>query len=127
MRLMLRYLDVVPLLRSACPSFDGSPEAALIERGTGEHIEVGLIVQHLIRLAEIGDTGSFAPVFDVVEHVLTEGDLEARNLVVAGFLDDLTNGTLSRGNHRDPRVFAPWFGPRTRRVPLIAELLQPDV
>jgi hypothetical protein len=119
---MIRYPDVVPMLRAACPSFDTSAEAELVEDGSGEFVHVGYFVAHLVDLVHLDRTDSFAAVFGVVERVLIEGDLEARNLVVAGFLDDLAN--LYRRDHRGPNAFEPWLGPRTRRVPGIAVLIE---
>jgi hypothetical protein len=121
---MIRYLDVVPKLRAACPSFDASHEAAFMEPEAGEFVHVGHFVAHLVVLSGEGRSESLSAVFEVVERVLVEGDLEARSLVVAGFLDDLTNLDFYRFGHQGPIGFEPWFRPYTRRVPSVAALLE---
>jgi hypothetical protein len=124
---MIRYLDVVPMLRAASPSFDHSADAAAAHPDDGEFVTVGAFVEHLIGLAIDGSTDSFPAVFDVIERVLADGDLEARNLVVGGLLDDLTNPDLFRRYALQPRDFAAWLGRRARRVPSVRAMLDADL
>ncbi len=124
---LISYLDVVPMLRGACPSFEGSPEAVASEPESGEFLLAAHFAAHLFALAREHRTESFPAVFAVVERVLAEGDLEAHHLVEDGLLDDLTNPRLFDHQRTSVGVFEPWLGPLTRRVPAVAEALEtPD-
>jgi hypothetical protein len=112
---LISYLDVVPLLIAACPTYKGSPQAIEADPDDGEYLLAGHFVAHLIQSLQEGITGSFPAVFAVVEWVLTEGDDEAQSLITEGFLDDLCNPEFHSGTTTRPEDFLHWLGPRTRR------------
>ena len=110
------YDEVLPLLVSACPSFPASDEARQVDEADGEFLHVGHFVAHLIALLARHDAGAFPAVFATVERVLVEGDDEARNLVEAGFLDELGRAQSYAGSGVAPEGFLPWLGDRTRQA-----------
>jgi hypothetical protein len=120
---MISYVEVVPLLTAACPSYRGSIQAAGAEEDEGEYLTVGRVVAHLVELLSGDDKDCLRAVFGVVEWVLEEGDDEARSLVIEGFFDDLTNPDFYAGSPSDPRDFVPWFGPCAREQPSVQPLL----
>jgi hypothetical protein len=117
------YLDVIPLLIAAAPSFNGSPEAEIAEAADGEFLRITQLVRHLIRLLDRGDTGSLSAVFGIVEWVFEEGDEPARHLIVAGFIDDLLNPGEYKGTRRRPQDFSSWLGPNARWLSRVATIL----
>jgi hypothetical protein len=120
---MISYLDVLPLLVAACPSYPDSTQATVANTDDGEYLGVGHLVEHLIELADREETDSFSRVFEVVEWVLDWGDGEARALLAEGFFYDLTNPDLYTATGKEPRDFVPWLGPRAREQPAIQLLL----
>jgi hypothetical protein len=120
---VIAYDDVVALLVAACPTYEGSPERAVVDDANGEYIRMTGFVRHLIRLLDEGDTGSFANVFGVVEWVLEEDDPPAVDLIQAGFFEDLADNGLYKNRRVRPLDFGPWFGPRARRDPIIQALV----
>lgn len=121
--MIIGYLEVLPLLVAACPSYGDSPHGVHADDDDGEYLGVGHLVGHLIRLLGSGDTACFSGVFGVVEWVLEEGDDEARKLIVDGFYDDLTSPAFYEGADVSPGDFEPWFGPQSRKVPAVRRLL----
>lgn len=121
---MIRYLDVVPMLRAACPSFGWSSHGASAEPESGEFLHASHFAGHLHALAGQNRTECFPTVFDVIERVLTEGDIEARRLVEGGLLDDLANPWLDDHRVASFWVFEPWLGPLALQVPAVAEALE---
>jgi hypothetical protein len=120
---VITYREVYPLLVAACPSFVGSKPAESADENDGEFLRIGYLVRHLILLLEDLDTESFSAVFGVVEWVLTEGDAEARSLINAGFLDDLTNPETYAHATRSPADFVRWLGPEACGHPSVQRLL----
>jgi hypothetical protein len=120
---MICYVEVVPLLIAACPSYRGSLPAAGAEEDEGEYLTVGRVVAHLIELLSRDDTACLRTVFGVVEWVLEEGDDEARSLLTDGFFDDLTNPDFYAESSKDPHDFVPWLGPCAREQPSVQPLL----
>jgi hypothetical protein len=120
---MIGYVEVVPLLTAACPTYSGSIHAAGAEEDEGEYLTVGRVVAHLIELLGRDDHECLLSVFGVVEWVLEEGDDEARALLTEGFFDDLTNPDFYTTSPNDPRAFVPWLGPRAREQPSVQPLL----
>ena len=124
---LIPYDDVLPLFAAACPSYPTSPEAARFDDADGHFVHMAVFVEHLIRLLDAGLTEHFPEVFAVAERVLVEGDDEARSLVTAGFLRDLTSIDLYGATPTGPSDFVPWFGPEARRDPHVKPLLAPRV
>jgi hypothetical protein len=120
----IHYLDVVPMLISATPSFEMSVDAARVEVGDGEYLHITQFVRHLIRLLCAGETGGFDRTFETVERVLAEGEEQAIQLMWFGFFDDLLQPDLYESIDRQPADFGPWLGPLARRFPPIAAALR---
>jgi hypothetical protein len=120
---VIQYDDVVAFLIEACPSYERSPERAGVDDRNGEYIRVTGFVKYLIRLLDEGSTDSFSSVFGVVESVLEGEDSAAIDLIQAGFFEDLADPGLYEDTRVQALDFAPWFGPRARRDPVIAAVL----
>jgi hypothetical protein len=120
---VIRYGDVVAFLIAACPSYDGSPERAAVDDANGEYIRVTGLVRHLIRLLDDGDTDSFSNVFGIVEWVLEGDESAAADLIQVGFFEDLADSGPCENTRVRPLDFAPWFGPRARRDPIVQAIL----
>ena len=118
-RTIIRYEQVLPLLVAACPSFEASDEARHVSEPDGDFLAVSHFVAHLIARLGRNEPGAFRAVFAVVELVLAEGDDEARSLIQAGFLHELTRLDWYRGSGLTPRDFLPWLGPRAQRLGLV--------
>jgi hypothetical protein len=108
------YPDVVPLLLAACPSFRGSSESTRADPADGEYLFVAHLAAHVVRQLERGSTGCFQAVGDMVEWILTDGDADARMLVVEGLLQPLLDQASYRGTRHTPVDLYGWLGPRAR-------------
>ena|SRR5438874_2309009 len=116
-------MEVFGLLVAACPSYEGSTHAAGADEMNGEYLRVGQVICHLIDLLDDGRTRELPAVFDVVDWVLEEGDDEARSLIGAGFLDDLTDRNLYGNTTKRPADFRPWLGPHALQHPSVQRVL----
>jgi hypothetical protein len=120
---MTGYYEVLTLLTAACPTFADSRAESEGSADDGEFVEVGRFAAHLIDLLAQRQTECFDAVFAVIERVLRDGDPDARSLVSAGLLDDLTNRDFYPDT-ADPADFVPWFGEEARRYPSVHLLLR---
>jgi hypothetical protein len=121
---MIRYTDVVPLCTAACGTYGASAEAGGVDVEDGEFVQMGSFAAHLVRLLDEGATQDFAAVFGVVELVLQHGDAEARSLMSAGFLADLTNLELYAARRTRPIDFVPWLGALARQERYVRALVE---
>jgi hypothetical protein len=120
---IIGYLDVLPLLVAACPTWSESHRAVEIDLRDGEYLAMGHFVEHLIDLLDMGKTDAFPAVFGVVEWVLVDGEDEAVSVLVEGFFDDLADPDLYTDTARTPEDFAPWLGPHARELAVVRRLL----
>jgi hypothetical protein len=120
---MIGYYEVIALLGAACPTFADSRAREDRTLDDGEFVEIGRLAVHLIDLLERGQTASFEAVFEELERVLLHGDADARSLIGAGLLDDLTNAEFYAGT-ATPADMVPWMGPEARRHPSVRALPQ---
>ena len=109
---MLTRADVMPLLLAACPSFRGPWTVAQTEPDYAADLlypQLGDFARHLIALVRRGETAELPGVFAVVERLQREGDPDAQDAAILGFLETLQ----SNAEHADldPVVFVPYLGP----------------
>ena len=110
---MIGYEEAWQALADACPGFFGSQETEYLDDTDGRYIWVAALSRYLVRRLAEGDTSELVEACAAVERVLAGCDVEARNLINAGFIEDITNGNLhDRGTN--PRDLLPFFGPLAR-------------
>ena len=110
---MFTYERAWQALVNACPKFIGSPETEWVDDDDGRYIWVAALARYLVRRLAEGDTTELARACDAAEMILEDCDTDARNLVNAGFIEDITNGNIhDRGT--SPRDLLPFFGPLAR-------------
>lgn len=119
----LSYLSAASILASATPSFEVSVDAARADLHDGNYVFMTAFTRHLIGLLASEETAAFDSIFETVERILATGDDLARQLMSYGFFYDLLNTAAYEQTGRQPADFAPWLGPRARRIPAVAELL----
>ena len=109
--------DVLPRLLSACPSFQ-SRWNEYVQDETYEpnqiYIDVGEFARHLMTLLQAGKVEEFPAVFTAVEHLLEQGNKEARNAITTGLLEDLYFETEYAGVSL--REWRKYFGPRATKA-----------
>ena len=86
---MITESQVVPLLRAACPSFEGRWQA-YVSDSLFDDVCWGF-ASHLVDLMVEGKVAEFAAVFDAVERLLVDGDLYVRQAATVGLLEGIQN------------------------------------
>jgi hypothetical protein len=119
----ISYFSVASLLASSAPTFEVSVDAARADLRDGNYVFMTGFARHLIGLLASGETAGFHSVFETVERILATGDDLARQLMSYGFFYELLNTSAYEQTGRQPADFAAWLGPRARRIPAVAELL----
>ncbi len=107
--------QVMPLLRTACPSFEGRWQAYVSDPIYDESllfVHVGEFASHLVDLMVEGMVAEFGSVFDTVERLLVDGDLRVRQAATVGLLEGIQNVS---GGKTDPERFVPYLKPKTAR------------
>ena len=109
---------VIPLLLSACPSFDSEWESSKTENldesapgGRLYYLDAGDFVRHIVALKASGETGEFPAVFDVIERFVCEGDAYVKNLGVIGYIEGFQMMTVTSAGLDPERDFRPWMRP----------------
>lgn len=116
---IINYLDVVPSLEPACPSYRSSADAAAADIENAEFMRIGYFAAHLVRLLSHGDTQHLGTVMTAIEWLLEAADSKACRIVSHGLMEDLTNPRFYLETPLCPEDFLPWFGPR---LPCLAAL-----
>ena len=109
--------DVLPTLLNACPSFRPHWDEYVrheIYTPNQVYIDVCQFAQHLFSLLQAGRLEEFPAVFVAVEHMLENGDEDARNAVTTGLLEDLYFEAENAGV--SPREWRKYFGPRATKA-----------
>ena len=105
--------DVLPNLLSACPSFQSRWNEYVQDEAYAPnkiYIDVGEFARHLMTLLQAGKVEEFPAVFITVEHLLEQGDEDARAAVTTGLLEDLYFEAEYAGI--SPREWRKYFGTR---------------
>jgi hypothetical protein len=116
------YADVLPLLTEASPGYARSPERTHVDEQDGPYIHLLYFVLYLIRLLAEDETETFPAVFGMVDKVLCDGDARARDLIMAGFIESLTNGNHYRDVPVSPSDFLGWYGSLAREHEYVQEM-----
>jgi hypothetical protein len=119
----IRYSDVMRLLAEASPGYLTSAEASQVDEDDGQYIHMLHFVLYLIRMLSERKTETFPEVFGVTERILADGDGRAWELVMAGFVEDLTNGNHYRDVDVKPSDFLTWYRPMARQHEYVQELV----
>ena len=85
------------MLTTACPSFKETYDGLIAFHG--ELVPVLLMddfADHVFYLYEDGDTDSFIEVFKVIEEIKSNGDEEAKNLVMRCFFGEIDHLVAKR-------------------------------
>jgi hypothetical protein len=108
---MITQDQVLPLLLEACLASREALEADRVLWGgyIGPFVDMTAFVRFLVDCFERGETDCFPAAFATIERVLAEGDMEARNLAVVGFIEDLQNL-----GHAHEAAFMAYLGPLGR-------------
>ena len=108
---MIKIDQVIPLIISACPSFQDiwyeSDNKELL------YVVMGELARHLLSLFQRGETDEFNPLFELIERFHTEGDDYVRELATIGLLEGIQNNWTN--NDQDPEVFIEFLLPETKK------------
>ena len=94
---MITVNEVMPMLAKACPSFKETYDGLIAFHG--EPIPVLLMddfADHVFYLYEDGDVDSLTEVFKVIEEIKSNGDEEAKELVMTCFFGEIDNLVAKR-------------------------------
>lgn len=108
---MIAKDQAMPLLLEACPSFRKTWDCS--DNQDLPYVCMGDLARHLLHLHEVGRTGEFPAVCEVIERLLLEGDGYVKELATLGFLEGVQNVWL--GNNSDPEEFFPFLLPESRK------------
>jgi hypothetical protein len=104
--------QVIPLLRAACPSFEGPWQAYVSDPIYDDDlmIHLGEFASHLVELMASGRVSELPVVFDVVERLYAEGEPSVRQAATVGLLEGIQNVS---GGKTDPERFRTYLQPQT--------------
>src|SRR5688500_531240 len=108
---------MMPLMLTACPSFDGKWRAFLDEWGEEAdpplYLALSELARHLIDMLAREDLASFPAVFAVVERWLVEGVPYVIEAATVGLLEDLQNTGLHKST--EPGQFRQYLLPESTK------------
>ncbi|MBA3920777.1 MAG: hypothetical protein H0X31_03315 [Nostocaceae cyanobacterium] len=109
---MIEVTEVIELFLQVCP--DVRPELEEYRKHWGDepplyYCEIDIFTSYVVDSYEKARTESFAPIFQLVERLITEGDDETQCLMIVGLLEGLQNSASWRsfGYH----AFEPYLEP----------------
>ncbi len=108
---------MMDLLLAACPSFGPQWKEFQEEciKTPGElpcYLALADFVRHLSYLLHSGETGGMQRIFQVIEHLILEGDAYVSGATIIGLLEDLQNTNLHNGT--TPQQFVPYLGEESK-------------
>lgn len=107
--------EVVPLLLRACPAAQPKWDEHLAQwqgEDAGAFNDVSVFAHHMVDSHLRGDMSECPALFATIEHIVENGDLEAKELAMFGVLEDIQ--TLSANQGLEFHSFARWLGPNSR-------------
>jgi hypothetical protein len=112
--------QIIPELLKECPELQPAWDKYAADwaefRGgepPGVYNNASAMIHPLIDFFERGETEIFPRFFAVVERLITDGDEEARNIAVVGYLETLQTAALHK--KLDLEVFAKYLLPASRK------------
>lgn len=114
---MITKSEMVPLMLTVCPSFEGKWSAFLDywrdETDLPVYLALSDLARHLIDMLARNDVSLFPEVFDVVERWHAEGDSYVTEAATVGLLEDLQNAGLHTST--EPEQFRPYLLPESAK------------
>ena len=114
---MITQFEMIPLMLSACPSFE-SKWREFLDHWRDEHepplyLALSDLARHLIEMLAHNDVASFPEVFAVVERWHVEGDSFVAEAATVGLLEALQNTNLHQST--DPEQFRSYLLPESSK------------
>jgi hypothetical protein len=107
--------EAIGVLLESCPGIAPEWEEHLAWWGCeerGYYNDISVIAHYLVNCVRIGQTDFFPGVFELVEHYITAGDEDTRNLMIVGLLEGIQN--VASWETSGYVVFEQWLGPRSQ-------------
>jgi hypothetical protein len=108
---------VILLFLKACPEWKQALEKSGVEQHqlkASPYLQLGVLAKLLEDKQRQGVTDEFPKIFKTIELIIQEGDANAKELVVAGFIIDLIN--ICKIHSLDVQVFKKWLGEETLKA-----------
>ena len=111
---MAALVEACPSFRSIWQKHAGHPSHS--ELAEGVYVDVGMFADHLVTLANEGETAEFPAVFDAVEKLLADSDEGVRYATKIGLLEAVGNVGANRYGWTFANSIAQWMGPRATQA-----------
>jgi hypothetical protein len=110
---MIDQIDSMPLLVTACPSFEAAWSEHQAEYGSEVlYVAAGAFAHHLLELHNSNATSTFPAVATAIERLHVEGTPWVREFATVGVLEAVQNVWVNSGT--DPEEFGRHLGPASR-------------